>query len=62
MVSVPGEVLPLAAHGPGNQRVAGGRHLSNAHEKLGGHSGGEAVCEAVSEGWISSWGISRTID
>ena len=65
------EVLLLAARGLGNGRIGENlhlskttikRHLSNVYEKLGVHSRGEAVGKAVSEGWISSWDISRTTD
>ena len=65
------EVLLLAARGLGNGRIGEDlylskttvkRHLSNVYEKLGVHSRGEAVSKAVSEGWISSWDISRTTD
>ncbi len=62
------EVLKLAARGAGNKEIAGSlhlsettvkRHLSNVYEKLGVKTRGEAVSRAVSEGWISSWDISR---
>lgn len=65
------EVLLLVARGFGNGRIGEElhlstttvkRHLSNVYEKLGVHSRGEAVGKAVSEGWISSWDISRTTD
>ncbi len=65
------EVLLLAARGLGNGRIGEDlhlspttvkRHLSNVYEKLGVHSRGEAVGKAISEGWISSWDISRAID
>ncbi len=65
------EVLLRAARGFGNGRIGEDlhlskgtvkRHLSNVYEKLGVHSRGEAVGRAVSEGWISSWDISRTTD
>jgi DNA-binding NarL/FixJ family response regulator len=65
------EILLLVASGLGNKQIAGDlhlsegtikRHLSNVYEKLGVHSRGEAVGKAVSEGWISSWDISRTSD
>ena len=65
------EVLLLVARGLGNRRIGKDlhlsettvkRHLSNVYEKLGVHSRGEAVGKAVSEGWISSWDISRTTD
>lgn len=65
------EVLLLAARGLGNGRIGENlhlskttvkRHLSNVYEKLGVHSRGEAVGKAISEGWISSWDISRTTD
>jgi len=63
-----GEVLLMVARGAGNKEVAETlhlsettikRHLSNVYEKLGVHTRGEAVSRAVSEGWISSWDISR---
>ncbi len=65
------EVLLLVARGLGNKRIGADlhlsettvkRHLSNVYEKLGVHSRGEAVGRAVSEGWISSWDISRPTD
>ncbi|MEJ7840288.1 MAG: response regulator transcription factor [Rubrobacter sp.] len=65
------EVLLLAARGLSNGRIGENlhlskttvkRHLSNVYEKLGVHSRGEAVGKAISEGWISSWDISRTTD
>ena len=65
------EVLLLVARGLGNRRISEDlhlsettvkRHLSNVYEKLGVHSRGEAVGRAVSEGWISSWDISRTTE
>ena len=65
------EVLLLVARGLGNRRIGEDlhlsettvkRHLSNVYEKLGVHSRGEAVGRAVSEGWISSWDISRTTE
>ncbi|MBA2511937.1 MAG: response regulator transcription factor [Rubrobacteraceae bacterium] len=65
------EVLLLVARGLGNGQVGEDlhlskttvkRHLSNIYEKLGVHSRGEAVGKAISEGWISSWDISRTTD
>ena len=65
------EILLLVARGLGNRRVGADlhlaettvkRHLSNIYKKLGVHSRGEAVGKAVSEGWISSWDISRTTD
>ncbi len=65
------EILLLAARGLGNGRIGEDlhlspttvkRHLSNVYEKLGVHSRGEAVGKAISEGWISSWDISRTTD
>ena len=65
------EVLLLAARGLSNGRIGENlhlskttvkRHLSNIYEKLGVHSRGEAVGKAISEGWISSWDISRTTD
>jgi len=65
------EILLLAARGLGNGRIGEDlhlspttvkRHLSNVYEKLGVHSRGEAVGKAISEGWISSWDISRAID
>ncbi|MBA3952913.1 MAG: response regulator transcription factor [Rubrobacter sp.] len=65
------EVLLLAARGLGNGRIGEDlhlspttvkRHLSNVYEKLGVHSRGEAVGKAISEGWISSWDISRATD
>lgn len=68
LTSREGEVLLFAARGLGNGRIAEElhlskttvkRHLSNVYEKLGVHSRGEAVGRAVSEGWISSWDISR---
>ncbi|MDQ3377044.1 MAG: LuxR C-terminal-related transcriptional regulator, partial [Actinomycetota bacterium] len=61
----------LAARGLGNGRIGEDlhlspttvkRHLSNVYEKLGVHSRGEAVGKAISEGWISSWDISRHTD
>ena len=65
------EILLLAARGLGNGRIGEDlhlspttvkRHLSNVYEKLGVHSRGEAVGKAISEGWISSWDISRATD
>ena len=65
------EVLLLAARGLGNRRIGEDlhlstatvkRHLSNVYDKLGVHSRGEAVSMAISEGWISSWDISRPAD
>lgn len=65
------EVLLLVARGLGNRRIGEElhlstttvkRHLSNVYEKLGVHSRGEAVSRAISEGWISSWNISRPAD
>lgn len=65
------EVLLLAARGLGNKQIGEDlhlstatvkRHLSNVYEKLGVHSRGEAVSMAISEGWISSWDISRPVD
>ena len=62
------EVLRLVARGVSNKEVAKTlhlsettvkRHLSNVYDKLGVHTRGEAVSRAVSEGWISSWDISR---
>ena len=62
------EVLLMVARGAGNKEVAETlhlsettvkRHLSNVYDKLGVHTRGEAVSRAVSEGWISSWDISR---
>lgn len=62
------EVLLMVARGAGNKEVAEAlhlsgttvkRHLSNVYDKLGVHTRGEAVSKAVSEGWISSWDISR---
>ena len=35
------------------------RHLSNVYEKLGVHTSGEATRKALSEGWISTWYVSR---
>lgn len=65
------EVLLLVARGLGNRRIGEDlhlstatvkRHLSNVYDKLGVHSRGEAVSMAISEGWISSWDISRPAD
>ena len=65
------EILLLAARGLRNGRIGEDlhlspttvkRHLSNVYEKLGVHSRGEAVSRAISEGWISSWDISRPAD
>ncbi|MDP9456327.1 MAG: DNA-binding response regulator [Actinobacteria bacterium] len=62
------EVLRMVARGTGNKEVAEAlhlsettvkRHLSNIYDKLGVRTRGEAVSKAVSEGWISSWDISR---
>ena len=62
------EVLLMVARGAANKVVAETlhlsettvkRHLSNVYDKLGVHTRGEAVSRAVSEGWISSWDISR---
>ncbi|QIN79339.1 response regulator [Rubrobacter marinus] len=62
------EVLRMVARGAGNKEVAQSlhvsettvkRHLSNIYDKLGVRTRGEAVSKAVSEGWISSWDISR---
>ena len=65
------EILLLAARGLSNRRIGEDlhlstatvkRHLSNVYDKLGVHSRGEAVSRAISEGWISSWDISRPAD
>ena len=62
------EVLRVVARGASNKEVSEAlhvsettvkRHLSNVYDKLGVHTRGEAVSKAVSEGWISSWDISR---
>ena len=61
------EILRLVARGMGNGEIAKGlhlsegtvkRHLSNAYNKLGARTRGEAVSRAVSEGWVSSWDIA----
>lgn len=62
------EILRLVARGTSNKEVAKTlhlsettvkRHLSNVYAKLGVHARGEAVSKAVSEGWISSWDVTR---
>lgn len=62
------EILRMVARGAGNKEVSETlhlsettvkRHLSNVYEKLGVRTRGEAVSRAVSEGWISSWDITR---
>ncbi len=62
------EVLRMVARGAGNKEVARSLHLSettvkrdlsNVYDKLGVRTRGEAVSKAVSEGWISSWDITR---
>ena len=62
------QILRLVARGMGNKEVAESlhlsettvkRHLSNVYDKLGCHTRGEAVSKAVSEGWISSWDVTR---
>ena len=62
------QVLRMVARGAGNKEVSEAlhlsettvkRHLSNVYDKLGVHTRGEAVSRAVSEGWVSSWDISR---
>lgn len=62
------EVLLLAARGMGNRRIAQSlylsektvkRHLSNVYKKMDVNSRGEATQKALSEGWISTWDVSR---
>ena len=62
------EILVLVARGAGNKEVSETLHLSettvkrrlsNVYDKLGVRTRGEAVSRAVSEGWISSWDITR---
>ena len=62
------EVLLLAARGMGNRRISQSlylsektvkRHLSNVYKKMGVNSRGEATQKALSEGWISTWDVSR---
>ena len=62
------EILRLVARGTSNREVARNlhisettvkRHLANVYAKLGVHTRGEAVSKAVSEGWISSWDVTR---
>jgi DNA-binding NarL/FixJ family response regulator len=62
------EILRLVARGMGNKEIADSlhvsegtvkRHLANAYHKLGAHTRGEAVSNAVSKGWLSSWDIAR---
>ena len=62
------QILRLVARGTSNKEAARTlhlsettvkRHLSNVYAKLGVHTRGEAVSKAVSEGWISSWDVTR---
>jgi DNA-binding NarL/FixJ family response regulator len=62
------EILLLAARALSNREIAQAlhlsettvkRHLSNAYEKMGVHSRGEATRKALSEGWISAWDVSQ---
>ncbi len=62
------QILRLVARGTSNKEAAKTlhvseatvkRHLSNVYAKLGVHTRGEAVSKAVSEGWISSWDVTR---
>jgi DNA-binding NarL/FixJ family response regulator len=62
------EVLGRAARGENNREIAltlhlsettVKRHLSNAYEKMGVHSRGEATRKALSEGWLSTGDITR---
>ena len=62
------QILRLVARGTSNKEAAKTlhlsettvkRHLSNVYAKLGVHTRGEAVSRAVSEGWISSWDVTR---
>jgi DNA-binding NarL/FixJ family response regulator len=61
------EILRLVARGMGNKEIADSlrvsegtvkRHLANAFNKLGASTRGEAVSNAVSGSWISSWDIT----
>jgi DNA-binding NarL/FixJ family response regulator len=62
------EILLLAARGLSNRQMAGSlrlsestvkRHLANIYPKMGVHSRGEAIREALSEGWITIQEMTR---
>ncbi len=62
------EILLLAAQGLSNRQVAASlrlseatvkRHLANVYPKMGVHSRGEAVREALYEGWITIQEVTR---
>ncbi len=61
------EILLLAARGSSNRQIARSlrvsestvkRHLANLYYKMGVGCRGEAVSQALSEGWISVRGIT----
>jgi len=65
------EIVLLVARGLSNRQIADSlfiseatvkRHLANVYAKLGVSSRGETTRKALSEGWITTWDVTRRRD